>query len=353
MKKQSSLIIFFILLFIQNVGFAAENIYASSGFIISGFVERYNLFTINESTGSAEKIGPIGLEVTDIAFYGAELYGVTFSTFVKIDKTTGLGTEVGSLNFNNMNALAVSSRGEIYSADFVSGNLIKISIDTGNGTLIGNYGNGLTSSGDLAFDLNGALYATVTKPGSLTDWLAQVNTLTGEATLIGDVGFRGVYGLSFLNKVLYGVTFDGKFIKIDKLSGESVEFSDSNSIYGGLTTSAKDCSEISGTGIVSSSLDLYLPSLNYDSSQEILNIWVDFEYLGIGSDEQLLWGLKDFGVNQLNCSEISGTGIVSSSLDIHMPALTYEGLNIWADLEYVGKNSEEQHVWRLKDYGNN
>ncbi len=50
-------------------------------------------------------------------------------------------------------------------------------------------------------------------------------------------------------------------------------------------------------------------------------------------------------------------GTVSPNLDIHVPSLDYESLlgkqNIWADLEYLGKNDEGKHIWSLKDFGEN
>ncbi len=51
------------------------------------------------------------------------------------------------------------------------------------------------------------------------------------------------------------------------------------------------------------------------------------------------------------------SGVVSPNLDIHMPSLNYQSIlgtqNIWADLEYLGTNSEGKHIWGLKDFGVN
>jgi len=71
--------------------------------------------------------------------------------------------------------------------------------------------------------------------------------------------------------------------------------------------------------------------------------------------------LSESEIQELYTGETSCTsaeaGTVSSSLDIHMPSLNYETLfgtqNIWADLEYLGINSDGQHTWGLKDYGAN
>ncbi len=352
MKKQLHLFLLIFLFFIQKIGYAEETLYANS------FEGNSELYIINSSTGSTEIIGTIGFRVTDVAFYDSELYGITSSSFLKINESTGIGTEIGDLNFDDMFALAVSDSGEVFAASGSTGNLINIDVNTGNGTLIGNYGNGLTSSGDLAFDSSGNLYASVLIPGSSTDWLAQVNTLTGEADLIGDIGFSEVWGLSFIDNSLYGVTSSGKLILINKITGESSEIGESQNIHGGLATLIENCPEILNTGTVTSNLDIHLPFINYESLQGTQNIWANLKYLGTNIEEQHIWELKDFGVNQSeNCSETFSIGTVSSILDIFMPSLNYESLqgtkNIRANLKYLGTNSEEQHIWTLKDFGVN
>lgn len=50
-------------------------------------------------------------------------------------------------------------------------------------------------------------------------------------------------------------------------------------------------------GTVSSNLDIHIPSLNYETPSETLNIQVDFEFHGEGENGELLWKLKDFAAN--------------------------------------------------------
>ncbi len=60
--------------------------------------------------------------------------------------------------------------------------------------------------------------------------------------------------------------------------------------------------------------------------------------------------------SDISCKDLY-SGTVSSNLDLHMPSLNYNSLlgtqNIWADLEYLGKNSEGTHMWGLKEFGVN
>jgi len=51
-------------------------------------------------------------------------------------------------------------------------------------------------------------------------------------------------------------------------------------------------------GTVNSDLDIHMPSLNYQTLFGTQSIWVDFEYYGTGPNGELLWKLKDGGVNQ-------------------------------------------------------
>jgi len=52
------------------------------------------------------------------------------------------------------------------------------------------------------------------------------------------------------------------------------------------------------TGTVSPNLDMHLPSLNYQSLTVTQSIWADLEFYGQGTNSELLWKLKNFGVNQ-------------------------------------------------------
>ena len=56
--------------------------------------------------------------------------------------------------------------------------------------------------------------------------------------------------------------------------------------------------EIENIGTVESNLDIHMPSLNYQSLKGNKNLWADFEYYGQGSNGELLWKLKEYGVNQ-------------------------------------------------------
>lgn len=174
------------------------------------------LFTLDPASASPRAVGAIGVpQVTDIAFHGPTLYGVSFSQFLRINPSTGAGTVVGNIGFQT-NGLAVSSDGTIFAGTTV-GQLIRINPATGAGTLVGNFGGGLVSSGDLAFDSNDVLFGALSSGG--TGNLARINTTTGAATVIGPMGVNTVYGMAFFCCRLYGSTSGGDLLHINMATG--------------------------------------------------------------------------------------------------------------------------------------
>jgi hypothetical protein len=157
-------------------------------------------------------------DVTDIAFHGPTLYGVTFSDFLRLNPDTGAGTIVGPTGFTDINGLDVASDGQIY-AGTLGGQLITINPVTGAGTVVGNFGSGLTSTGDLAFDSNDVLFGALTSgSGGI---LARIDRTSGVATTIGPIGVNNVYGLEFCCCRLLGVTGGGELLDINTATGKS------------------------------------------------------------------------------------------------------------------------------------
>jgi hypothetical protein len=175
-----------------------------------------NLHTLDAATGSSRTVGPVGIaNVTDIAFHGPTLYGVSFSQLLRLDPDTAVGTIIGSIGLTT-NGLAVATDGTIYAAT-TGGELITINPVTGAGTLVGSFGGGLTSSGDLAFDSNDVLYGALNQAGGVV--LARIDRATGAATVIGSTGLPTVYGLAFLCCHLFGTTERGELVLISVDSG--------------------------------------------------------------------------------------------------------------------------------------
>jgi hypothetical protein len=218
-------------------GVALNTLYANAGRGDS------TLYTLDDR-GQATAVGPMGVaNITDIAFCGGTLYGITASKFYQIDPNTGAASLVGPLHFGGMDALAADPvTGTIYAA---GGDGFFITIDpvTGAGTKIGSLGTvekgKITSGGDLAIDPQGArLYASVHWGHHGTnDYLATIDPLNGAATIIGTIGFDQVHGLAFKDGILYGVTDNQELLRLDLLTGRGTMISNTGIGPHGLTAS--------------------------------------------------------------------------------------------------------------------
>ena len=176
------------------------------------------LYRMKPRSHTATLKGHAGVELTDITFRGKTLYAISFTTLYRLNARTGASHEVGSLGLSSANALVTRPRTKtLYGAD-ESGDFFRINARTGHVTIVGVFGHGLGSSGDLAF-ARGHLYATVFRPGSARSLLARVNVHTGAARIIGTTRHDSVYGLVAAKGALYGATFNGRFLAISRSTG--------------------------------------------------------------------------------------------------------------------------------------
>jgi outer membrane protein assembly factor BamB len=174
--------------------------------------------------------------ITDIAFHGPTLYGVTFSQLVRLNPDTGAAVVVGPAFAFTTNGLAVSEEGTIY-AGTTAGQLITINPATGTATLIGLFGGGMTSSGDLVLDDNGVLYGALNQGANVV--LAKINRTTGVATVIGPTGFSTVYGLAIDCCRFFGGTSAGELLSLNAATGQATLIGKNTIFMGGM--SARPC----------------------------------------------------------------------------------------------------------------
>ncbi|WP_020161450.1 SMP-30/gluconolactonase/LRE family protein [Methylobacter marinus] len=236
-------------LFSQTIstGFGAEasGCKPGSGYVLyandhSQSDDSSNLYVLNLYLRNTELAYPLNLgetgirEMTDIAFLpDGKLFGVTFTRLVAIDTVTRQGEFVGDIigeaylsEERWINALAASVDGQLYAATR-DGELLTIDTETGQGNKVGVYGNDLGSSGDLVFLPNGTLYGTARQLNTLeeaTDLLIRIDPHSGQAEIIGDIGFKQVFSLAVGPRdELLGVA-DGNgrplLIKINKHNGK-------------------------------------------------------------------------------------------------------------------------------------
>jgi hypothetical protein len=193
------------------------------------------LYTIDPATASPRLVGAVGIvSVTDLAFHGPTLYGVSFSQLLRINPDTGAGSVIGATGATT-NGLAIASNGTIYAAT-TAGQLVRINPATGASTVIGNFGGGFTSSGDLALDSNGILFGALNSGGGVV--LARIDRNTGAATSIGTTGVSTVYGLDFFCCRLYGTTANGELLDINVATGKATVIGKNSLDMWGMTARA-------------------------------------------------------------------------------------------------------------------
>lgn len=202
-----------------------------------------SLYTIDDSTGAATLIGSTGVTLTDIAFSGSTLYGVTYNDFYTVNPETGMSTLVGSTGYSGVNTLDVDKDGTIYSADFLTRELLTINPATGAATVVGSFGSFGSSGlfgfgGGLAFGQDGTLYGTFYC--GVGDCLAIIDPLSGNATKVGDINntYVGIFGLEFKQDILYGVSPTGQVLTIDTSTGAGTLVGTNDLEQWGLTISS-------------------------------------------------------------------------------------------------------------------
>ncbi|WDE06687.1 PEP-CTERM sorting domain-containing protein [Thalassomonas viridans] len=149
------------------------------------------LGTIDVATGDVNIIGSMGVTMVDIAFDpNGMLWGVSVSHLYSIDKFTGQSTLVGELG-TTLSSLVFDSAGTLYGAN---SSLFTIDTTTGAAQNIGNGGDSYSSAGDLAI-VEGKLLLS----SALGNTLVQLDTSDGSGSVIGNIGYSGVYGLASSN----------------------------------------------------------------------------------------------------------------------------------------------------------
>ncbi|MBI5480410.1 MAG: hypothetical protein HY906_16220 [Deltaproteobacteria bacterium] len=184
-------------------------------------------------------------QMTDIALdKDGNMVGISYGTVYSVNKDTAACTRLASLDrsFNGLSFVPADEVGtgvEILVGAALDGSVYRIDKTTGASSLIGNYGGGMSSSGDIVSVTGFGTVATV-KQGLGTDWLVRVDANTGVATTIGDTGVADIWGLGFWKDKVYGFTDNYEFVLVDIHTGvaQLVKTGDVAWWGAGVTTSA-------------------------------------------------------------------------------------------------------------------
>ncbi|HLX21992.1 MAG TPA: IPTL-CTERM sorting domain-containing protein [Usitatibacter sp.] len=163
---------------------AAQILYGATGGL-NGGVATGNLYILDQTTGAASVVGPIGYSVTGMAFQNGIMYGATTnnaacsSCLIRINLYTGAGTVIGPLGLT-ISELEFGPGGKLFGWSESSDEFASINLTTGAATTIP--GSGISTYGDgLAF-LAGTMYVM---PQGANSTYYSVNTTTGAVTPLG------------------------------------------------------------------------------------------------------------------------------------------------------------------------
>ena len=145
---------------------------------------------------------------------GGQLFATDGSAghLLRVDRTTGLGVIVGSMNVGTTPSLALDPTTGTMFVGTGSGTPVLYKVDPNSAatTLVGNSLLGFGAIGGMDFSASGVLYAsvnTVGDGGTGGDHLAILDKTTGVATIIGAYGTCG--DSSCTTEGIEGIAFDG------------------------------------------------------------------------------------------------------------------------------------------------
>lgn len=125
---------------IGNLGISSNSlVFDSSGTL---YTANSSLYTVNVLTGAATLVGSGGASYNssgDLAFIGGELFLSSFpgDNLVKLNLSTGAGTLVGGIGFNAVYGLATDNNTDLYGLTGTS--VLNINTTTGAGTVLVSY----------------------------------------------------------------------------------------------------------------------------------------------------------------------------------------------------------------------
>jgi hypothetical protein len=149
------------------------------------------LFIIDEYTGEAILAGSMGYSMTGLAWdptadvlYASGIIEESSYLFT-VDLQSGSASPIGLITDGTIIGIAADANGNIFGINLNDGGLYDINPKNGHGTLIGLLGLEINYAQDIACDrTNNLLYGTLYEATEEIGGFYQINTETGEATLI-------------------------------------------------------------------------------------------------------------------------------------------------------------------------
>jgi hypothetical protein len=190
---------------------------------------RDTLYTMDPTTFAVTMVGSFGTGddlITDLAVGpDGTVYAISKTMLYTVNPGSGAATTVATLSSGPVAGnvgLTFLPDGQMLATD-KSGGVRRIDPANGQVTEVGAFGGGFATAGDLVAVDDGTMYA-ISDEGPVGDeftnnWLLTVNTATGAASPVGQIGFGQVFGAAFIGGKVLAFTKTGQVVEIDPQTG--------------------------------------------------------------------------------------------------------------------------------------
>jgi outer membrane protein assembly factor BamB len=190
------------------------------------------LYVVDSKDLSLKTLGKFGIEenITDLAVTGqGQIFAISSGKLYQVSPTTAKATFVANVPGVLNVGMTFLPDGELLATD-KDGGVRRVDPTSGNITELGTFGAQLATAGDLVSVADGTMFAISDQgPNDIYDednLLVTVNTGTGVATPVGQIGFNEVFGCAYANGHVYAFTKAGQLIEINPTTGQGTEVKD-------------------------------------------------------------------------------------------------------------------------------
>ncbi len=179
-----------------------------------------HLYEARVPSGDLVDLGQPAASVGDLALGpGGVLYATDTYVLSSVDRATAQTTTIASiLPLHPYSGLGTGS-GELLATTDVP-QVFAVGMLDGSSTPVASLPPGYGEGGDVTA-LGARVFVSLPATGNMsTDTLVAVNVATGGSTVIGEFGYRCVWGLATLGGVVYGLTCEGRLVTIDVTTGK-------------------------------------------------------------------------------------------------------------------------------------